>query len=595
MAEINIDIYHGSWYIKSQLLNIEVIMKNKIIAEMLEQIADILEFQGDQIFKINAYRKASRVLQDLQTDIETRWQEKRLRELPGIGEAMVKKIDEFLTTGKMSKFEELTQAVPAELIELLRIQNLGPKTLALAHQKLGVRNLADLTRVIENGSLAELPGLGLKKVENIRKGIELFQTARSRISIGTALPIIENIIQELTQRLSLSQLSPAGSVRRMKETVGDLDLLAATDTGAQVIDTFVHLPMAERVLAAGETKGSILVAGGLQVDVRAVPPDSFGAALQYFTGSQAHNIKLRGLAKKQGLKISEYGVFREDQVLAGRTEAEVYQQLDLPWIPPELREDRGEIEAAASGNLPELLELQDIQGDLHVHSHFSDGLTSMEEMVERARAMGYRYLAFCEHSQSAYYAHGLAPDRLAQQCQQIAQLNQQFPDFQIFTGTEVDILPDGRLDFPDEILAKLDLVVASIHSAFKQRPTERILAALANPYVDIIGHPTGRLISRREGYEVDLNAIFEMAAKTGKALEINAYPDRLDLSDVNARRASEMGILLAINTDAHHPDQLSLMKFGVATARRGWLSRKNVLNTLSPTQIQAWKKLRLEK
>lgn len=564
-------------------------MKNQEIADLLNHLADMLELQGELGFKVNAYRKASRVIFDLQEDIETYWQAKKLKELPGIGDALAKKIDEYLTTGKMQKYEEIQTQVPAELVQLLQIQNLGPKTLALAHQQLGVKNLTDLKQSIETGRLAGLPGMGAKKVENIKKGIELFESATTRISIGAARSIIDEIISALRQQVPLEKIEPAGSTRRGKETVGDLDLLAATSDAPGVIDAFVHLPLVERVLAAGDTKGSILVANGLQVDLRAVPPEAFGAALQYFTGSQAHNIKLRGLARKQDLKINEYGIFRGEERIGGASEAEIYEQLGLPWIPPELREDRGEIEAAAQRRLPRLIELHQIKGDLHVHSNYSDGLVSLAEMVTAAQRLGYAYLAFCDHSKSAFYANGLSEARLVQQMEEIQQLNPQFPGFRIFTGTEVDILPDGRLDFPDELLAQLDIVVASIHSAFKQNPTERILAALENPHVDIIGHPTGRLISRREGYDVDLPKIFEVAAKTGTALEINAYPDRLDLSDVHARSAIESGVRLVINTDAHEPGRLIDMQFGVATARRGWCTAANVLNTFTAEQVITWK------
>ena len=568
-------------------------MKNKAIAEILTQLADLLEIKGELPFKINAYRRASRVIEELQQDIELVWQEKQLRQLPGIGEAMAKKIDEYLTTGQMSKLEALKQEIPDTLVQLLKIQNLGPKTLALAHHKLGVNNLSDLYRVMDDGSLAELPGMGPKKIENLRKGIELFQSAAERISIGIAYPLIEQIIQALRDRVRLERISPAGSARRMRETVGDLDLLVATDYGTKVVNAFVQLPMVQRVLAAGDTKGSVIIENGIQVDLRAVPLASFGAALQYFTGSQAHNIKLRGIARRQGLKISEYGIFRDEQMLGGATEEEIYQQLNLPWIPPELREDRGEIEAAAENKLPKLIEMRHLRGDLHVHSNYSDGHAPMEAMVTAAKALGYHYLAFCDHSQSAHYAHGLTPERLRQQIDEIRALNKKYPDFKILTGTEVDILADGRLDFPDDLLQELDIVVASIHSGFKQKVTERIIAALENPLVDILGHPTGRLISQREGYEVDLAKIFDVAARTGTALEINAHPARLDLSDTNARLAIEKKIMLAINTDAHEPEQLKLMRFGVGTARRGWVTPPNVLNSKTIEELLAWKKQRL--
>jgi DNA polymerase (family 10) len=568
-------------------------MKNTEIAIIFEKIADILEFKGEISFKINAYRKASRVIKDLQEDIEKLAQDGKLRELPGIGDALVKKITEYLDTGKINKYEEISKEVSPELLSLLNIQNLGPKTLALAHQKLKVKNIEDLVRVIEDGSLAQLPGMGQKKVENIQKGIQFFLSAQERISIGKALPIVEEIIGQLRKKIKIEKICPAGSVRRMKETVGDIDILAATDKPKELIAIFTALPQVADVSAAGETKASVrLKENGLQVDLRVVPLDSFGAAQQYFTGSQAHNVKLRGLAKKQSLKINEYGVFRQDEKLAGDSEKAVYNIIGLEWIPPEMREDRGEIELAAEGKLPRLVESEDIQGDLHVHSNYSDGHASIQAMAAAAQKMGYKYIAICDHSQSAKYAQGLSIDRLLKQINEIDELNQELTNFQILKGIEVDILSDGTLDYPDEILSKLDIVVASIHTVFTKSPTERILTAMENPLVDIIGHPTGRLISQRQGYEIDVNKIFQTAQVTGTSFEINSYPDRLDLSDLNAKRAAEYGIMLAINTDAHELENLNLIKFGVATARRAWLSRKNILNCLDYQEILKLKKQR---
>lgn len=568
-------------------------MKNEAIATIFEKMADILEFQGEITFKVNAYRKASRVIKDLQEDIETVWQEGRLRELPGIGEALVKKIDEFITTGAISKYEEISRGVASELLNLLNIQNLGPKTLALAHKQLRVNNVQDLIKVIEDGSLAQLPGMGPKKVDNINRGLQFFLSAQQRISIGKAVPIVEEIIYQLQKKIDIRKISPAGSLRRMKETVGDIDILAAADLPQKVIAAFISLPLVDDVFAAGETKASIRIKpDGLQVDLRVVTTDSFGAALQYFTGSQAHNIKLRSLAKKQSLKISEYGVFRGAEKLAGDSEAEVYHAVGLDWIPPEMREDRGEIELAAASELPLLVEMQDILGDLHVHSNYSDGHATIRELIDQARKSGYQYLAICDHSRSARYAGGLSVEKLLEQIKEIDDINRSYPDFKVLKGTEVDILTDGSLDYPNEILSKLDLVVASIHSAFTKDTTGRILKAMQNPFVDVIGHPTGRLISQRGGYEIDLNLIFEQAREWGGAFEINSYPDRLDLSDANAQRAAEKGIMLVINTDAHEPGQLQLMRYGLGTARRAWLTKNNVLNCRNYELIMKWKQQR---
>lgn len=570
-------------------------MTNVTIADIFDKIADMLEFKGEIPFKVNAYRKASRVIRDLPDDIKNVWEQGRLIELPGIGEALVKKIDEFIRTGKISKYEELAQSIPAELMQLLRIQNLGPKTLALAHEKLQVNSLTDLQNVIANGSLAKLPGMGPKKVENIQKGIEFYLSAQARIPLGTALPLIEEIIKMLEVETVRSKISPAGSLRRMKETVGDLDLLIGSTNAAPLIDKFIHLPQVDRVIAAGETKASVNLMQGYQVDLRVVGLDSFGAALQYFTGSQAHNIKIRGLAKKQGLKINEYGIFRDEVKLAGADEDEIYHTLGMDWIPPEMREDRGEIERALQKQLPRLVNRQDIQGDLHVHSNYSDGHASIETMARQARQLGYSYLAICDHSQAARYAHGLSPERLAQQWQEIDQLNRTNPEFKIFKGIEVDILPDGTLDFPDEILSQCDLVIAAIHSSFTKDPTARILQAMQNPFVDIIAHPTGRIISQREGYVVDLDLIFQQALKSQTALEINCHPERLDLSDLAAKKAGQMGIMLALNTDAHSPDGLLLIKYGLGAARRSWLTAAQLLNTKDSEDLQQWLRQRKSK
>ncbi len=567
-------------------------MKNAEVAEILDKMADLLEFKGELPFKINAYRKASRMISELTEDIETLWQEKRLHEIPGVGKGIQGKIDEYLATGTITEFEQLLQEVPQELFELLTIPNFGPKTAALAYKELGVETLEDLKKVLDDGSLAKLPGMGPKKVENIRKGLELKETAGSRISIGIALPIAEQVIDYMNENAGdiLDGLSAAGSVRRFRETVHDIDILAATEQGAEVIRIFTEMPRVTRVLGAGETKGSVIIDDRFQVDLRAVPLQSWGAAQQYFTGSKAHNVRLREIAKKSGYKINEYGIFEGEKTLGGRKEDEIYHLLGMEWIPPELREDRGEIEAAQEGKLPKLVQLKDIKADLHVHSKYSDGQLTLRDMALAMQAMGYSYMAFCDHSKSAFYANGLDEKRLLEQVQEIKALNKEFSDFVVLAGTEVDILPDGSLDFDDEILQQLDFVVASIHSAFKTDPTARTIAAMRNPYVDVIGHPTGRLITRRAGFEIDLERIFDVAGETGTALEVNAYWDRLDLSDVNIRQAIERGIKVAINTDSHHLEHLDMMRLGVGTARRGWAEKKDVLNTFSVDQLRKWQK-----
>jgi len=564
-------------------------MKNRVIAEMFDRIADILEFKGEIPFRVLAYRKASRVIQDLRDDIDSIWKEGKLEEIPGIGKGMAKKIDEYLSTGKMAKYEEVTKGVPSSLIDLLNIQGLGPKTLSLAYEKLNVKNLEDLKRVIADGSLAKLPRMGEKKVENINKGIQLFVASRERMSLGIALPVAERVIEELKKAAKVKRISTAGSLRRLKETIGDIDILSEGTDGEEIIKKFTSLPSVGRALASGGTKGSIIVEDGTQVDLRVVEPDSYGAALQYFTGSKDHNVKLREIAKKQGLKINEYGVFRGESRIGGKNEEDIYKAVGIPMMAPELREDRGEIEAAIDGTLPNLVTLADIKGDFHVHSVYSDGSDSIMTIAEKGISMGYGFVAICDHSKSARYAGGMNEAALLKQIAEIKKVNSRLKGkgFQLLTGIEVDIKADGSLDFSDEILKKLDLVVASIHSGFKQRVTERIVSAMKNPYVHIIGHPTGRLISRREGYEVDLGKVMEAAKDTRTALEINAYYDRLDLSDIACRKAKELGITLAIGTDSHSTAHLDFMKFGLAVARRGWLEKPDLLNTLRTETLLA--------
>ncbi len=559
--------------------------KNQELARIFDRMADALEFLGEIPFKVVAYRKAARVLEDLPEDIEEIYRKggmAALMRLPGIGEGIAKKIAQYLDEGRIDRYEEVMKQVPQDLLDLMEVQGIGPRTLRLAYEKLGVRTKEDFKRVLEDGSLARLPGMGPKKIENIKKGLELYERMAQRIPLGAAYPLVQAIVEALRQVPEVLEISPAGSFRRMKETVGDLDILAAArpEHGRSIIQKFVSLPQVTRVLAAGDTKGSAIFQDRYQVDLRVVPPESYGAALQYFTGSKAHNVHLRGIARSMGLKISEYGVFRGAEKIAGETEESVYKAVGLVWIPPELREDRGEIEAAQQGKLPRLVEYDEIRGDLHVHSKYSDGTATLEELVRFGRKMGYEYIAVCDHSQSVKYAHGLEVDRLRKKNAEIDRINARLEGFRLLKGTEVDILPDGSLDYPDEVLAELDFVVASVHQWRKDEDaTERILRAMENPYVHAIGHPTGRLISTREGYRVDIEALVEKALETGTFLEINAYYERLDLNDVHARLAGERGVLLEIGTDAHQAGQLWQIRLGVGVARRAWLGPQQIVNT----------------
>jgi len=559
-------------------------MKNKELAALFSRIGDALEIRGETGFKVIAYRKASRILEDLTEDIETIAKEKKLQDIPGIGSGIAQKIEEYLQTGQMKKYTEVLSSIPEELLKLLEIQSLGAKTIHLAHKELQVKGLKGLKKVIEDGSLAKLYGMGEKKVENIKKGIEIYEKAQERIPIFEAVSLVEDVMEYLKKAPQIGQLSPAGSLRRMRETVGDIDILAAGKHGEQIIRYFIRHPGVSRVLAEGKTKGSVLIStdkGERQVDLRIVAESEFGAALQYFTGSKAHNIKLRSMAKDKGLKISEYGVFKGQKKIAGRSEKEVYKALGLPVIPPELREDRGEIELALKNKLPRVVNLSDIKGDLHVHSDHSDGQVPIKDLAELAQKMGYEYIAICDHSQAANYAGGLTPDRLLQQIEEIDRLNKTFKNFKILKGSEVDILHDGRLDFGHDILKRLDLVVAAIHRGFKKNVTERILRAMENPYVTVIAHPSGRLISRREGYDVDLDKVLEGARESGKALELNAYYDRLDLNEFYLKKAREQKIKISIGTDTHTAQGLEMIRFGVGIARRAWLEKRDILNCLS--------------
>ncbi len=561
--------------------------KNKELAKILNRIADFLELKGELVYKINAYRKAARVIESLTEDIEDIYREGRIYEIPGVGERIAKKIREFIETGTIGKYEELRKEFPEELVMLLDIPNLGPKTLKLAYEKLGVRSLEDLQRVLEDGSLASLPGMGPKKIENIKKGLALFLKGSDRMLLGEALELAEYIIESLKN--VCDKISYAGSLRRMKETVGDIDVLAVGDR-RKVIDKFVSLTRVTEVLAKGDTKASILI-GDRQIDLRVVDLEEWGSALQYFTGSKEHNVHLRELAKEKGLKINEYGVFRvSDNVrIAGDTEESVYSVLGLSYIPPELREDRGEIEAAMEGRLPQLIGYDEVKGDLHVHSNWSDGSASLEELMREAIKRGYSYIAITDHSKSMKIARGLDEERLLEQIKVIKEINKSLKGFRILSGVEVDILPDGTLDISNEVLKELDWVVASVHSRFNEDATERLLSAIYNPYVTCIGHPSGRMIFQRDSYPVDWDKVFEAAAETGTALEINAHQDRLDLNDILARKAAkEYGVKLAIGTDAHHPGQFWMIRLGVGVARRAWLTKDDVLNAWNYRRLKAF-------
>ena len=566
-------------------------MKNKEISDLFEKMADILEFKGENPFKISAYRRASRIIGDLTQDIEEIAERGELKNVPGIGEGMAQKIVEYLKTGKISKFEEARKGVSDELIAIMDIPGMGPKTLSMLHKEREISSLPQLEKAVEEGSLIGLFGIGEKKIENIKRGILLLKQSKGRMNLGVAFPVAKRIVEALRQKTGSKKIEWAGSLRRMKESIGDIDILATGPDKEKIVRAFTHLPEVKEVLASGETKASVIVEGGIQIDLRVVDEDSYGAALQYFTGSKGHNVHLRGIAKAKGIKINEYGVFKGKRKIGGKDEKDIYRALGMDWMEPELREDRGEIEAAQEGRLPKLVQESDIKGDLHVHSKWSDGASSIEEVARAAQRRGYQYIAITDHSKSLRIAHGLDESRLMKQMEEIGRVNEKLKGFQILKGTEVDILAEGRLDFPEKVLEKFDMVVASIHSGFKQdraKMTKRIIQAFENPYLHIFAHPTGRLLGARDPYEVDMDELIEAAKKFGKVLEINAYFERLDLDDILCRKAKEMGIQVAISTDSHHPDQMWMMSLGVAVAKRGWLEKKDVLNTLSLKEILKW-------
>jgi DNA polymerase (family X) len=567
-------------------------VKNAEIARLFDLIADLLEIRGDNPFRIRAYRRAAQNVESLGEDIEAVAREGRLDDVPGVGKDLADKITEYLRTGRMRDLDALGKEIPRGVVELMNVPGVGPKTAKLLYDKAGIRDVAALEELARAGQLQGLPGIKAKTEANILKGIAVIKKGQERMPLGRALPLAEEIVAALRALKDVKQLELAGSIRRRKETVGDIDILVTSSKPEKVMAAFTGLPQVLDVLERGGTKASVRHREGIQIDLRVVEPEAFGAALVYFTGSKQHNIRIREMAVKKKLKISEYGVFRDDGGrVAGKTEAEVYAAIGLPWIPPELREDTGEVEAALRGALPHLVELDDIRGDLHAHTDASDGAYSIEALTEAARARGYEYIAVCDHSQTATVARGLSPDELRAHVEKIREAQKAHPEITILAGAECDILPDGSMDYPDEVLAELDIVVGAVHSRFKQpkaEMTRRICRALARPRVSILAHPTGRLLGEREPYDVDLDQVFQTAKRHGKAVEINASPQRTDLNDVQARRAADLGVLVAISTDAHQLGHLRHIELGVATARRAWIGPAQVINTWPVEKLLGW-------
>ncbi|MBI2159678.1 MAG: DNA polymerase/3'-5' exonuclease PolX [Candidatus Rokubacteria bacterium] len=568
-------------------------MKNFELARLFDLMADILEIKEENPFRIRAYRRAAQNLESLTEDVEALAREERLEEIPGVGKDLAGKIVEYLRTGRIKDVEAAKRGIPGGVVDLMNVPGIGPKTAKLLYEKEGITTLDRLEKLARAGKLRGLHGIQAKTEANILKGIALVRGGQARMPLGRALPLGQELVRALGDVPGVKAIELAGSLRRMKETVGDIDVLATSTSPAKVMHAFTTLPQVAEVLERGETKAAIRHREGIQVDLRVLEPECFGAALAYFTGSKQHNIRIREMAVKKGLKISEYGVFRAStgRRVAGATEEEVYAAVGLPWIPPELREDLGEVEAAAKGRLPDLVALGDIRGDLHCHTKATDGSHTIDELVAAAETRGYEYVVVTDHSLSARVAGGLSADELAAHVGKIRAVQPKHPRIAVLAGSECDILADGAMDYSDDVLARLDLVIGGVHSRFKQprrEMTKRICRALANPYVSVLAHPTGRLIGEREPYDVDLEEVFRTAKQHGKAVEINAYPSRLDLNDVHARRARDLGVLIAVNTDAHVLDHLSTIELGVATARRAWVEKSGVVNTWPAKKLLAW-------
>jgi DNA polymerase (family 10) len=558
-------------------------IRNTEIADIFDALADTLEVEGENPFKIRAYRNAARLVRGLGPELADMIAAgESPTDLPGIGKDLAAKIAEILATGTTRALEEARQRIPIGVIEMLRLPGLGPKRASVIYRDLGIDSLAALKAAAEAGHIRSLPGFGAKTEMGILQAASAAVERGKRVSIAQVGPRIEDMLSDLRRIPGVIRAEAAGSYRRRLETVGDVDLLVAAEPGSAVMEGFGAFAAAGQVLAQGDTKSSILLASGLQVDLRLVAESDFGAALQYFTGSKAHNVRIRHIGRRRGLKINEYGVFTLEARVAGDTEESVYRTIDLPWIPPELREDRGEVEAAAEGRLPSLVELADIRGELHSHTAETDGRNRLVEMAEAARERGLKYLAITDHSQTLRMVDGLDERRLMAQADEIDRLNETLQGFTILKGIEVEILEDGSLDFPDSVLQRLDLVIGSVHTRFqltREQQTARILRAMDHRCFSILGHPSGRLIGEREPYPVDMAAVIRRAKERGCFLELNANPARLDLSDIHCQMARDAGVLIAINTDAHSTAEFGQLRHGVNQARRGWLEKKDVLNT----------------
>jgi DNA polymerase (family 10) len=563
-------------------------MKNQEIAKIFYEIAYFLEME-DVKFKPFAYEKAALTLEGLQKDVEEIYKKEGfegLKKIAGVGESIAKKIEEYLKTGKIQYYEDYKKKYPINLEELMGIEGLGPKRVKVLYEKLGIKNLKELEEAVRSHKIAPLFGFGEKTEKNILEAIEFTKRSKGRFLLGDILPQVKEVYEKLKNLKEVERIDVVGSIRRMKETIGDVDFLVISKNPKLIMDFFVSLPGVIKVWGKGNTKASVRMKEGFDMDIRVLPKRSYGAALQYFTGSKEHNIALRKIAIEKGLKLSEYGLFNGPKMIAGEKEEEIYQKLGMDWIPPELREDRGEIEAAMAHKLPKLIDYKDIKGDLHVHSKWDGGKNSIEEIAKYAIKMGYEYVGIADHTKFLKIEHGLDEKKLRERNKEIDKINSKLKSqkskLKVLKGCEANILPDGKIDIEDDCLKEMDFVIAGVHSKFKmskEEMTERIIRAMKNPNVDIISHPSGRLIQKRGEYEIDFDKILKVAKETGTILEINSYPERLDLNDINIKKAKEMGVKMIINTDAHHVDQMRFIELGIAQARRGWAEKEDIINT----------------
>lgn len=584
-------------------------MKNSEIAELFYKAADILEYQQVE-WKPRAYRKAAEMIENLGEDIEKLYERRGkdgLIEIPGVGVSIADHIAEYLETGKVEKFKKLKGTAPSGTSELMEIWGLGAKRLKKLADALGIRTLSDLKNAIHAHKIRELKDFGEKSEENLLKAVEHYEKSRDRASLGKVLPLAEELISALKAKceskickIDLSKIIYTGSLRRLKETIRDIDILAEAEKeeALKIMDVFVSLPEVEQIILKGSTKSSVILRGGTSIDLRVVSSESYGAALQYFTGSKVHNIELRNIAFRKGYKLSEYGLYSKEsgEQVAGKSEEDIYRKLGLAYIPPELRENRGEIKAAAKNTLPKLIEAGDLRGDLHIHTNYSEGRESLETMIKKADSLGYEYVAVTDHSRSQRIANGMEIDKLKAQWKEIGKLSKRFK-IKILRGSEIEILKDGSLDYPDEVLKELDIVVGAVHSGFsvpKKKMTERLITALENRYLDILAHPSGRLLGKRKAYEVDFEKVFDTAVANGKVMEINSQPSRLDLNDELILLAKDFGLKFCISTDSHSIFDLAFIRYGLGQARRGWLEKKDVVNTYPHSNLKdVFKKLKL--